>query len=144
MARAAITALKLTTVNSSVSLCPTMAAVGSATGAYLDVNNIDASKVIFVFTKGASATLHNACGDKVIVKHGGDSAGYSAYGIGNLTFNLSSDGAASGAKATMHRSNLIFAGPFETARFKDEDGYIKIDPATNGVNCETIGAIFIK
>ena len=144
MARAAITALKLTTMNSSVSACPTLVTVGSGTGAYLNVNNIDASKVIFVFTKKTSATLHNACGDKIIVKHGAASGGYSAYGIGNLTINLSSNGAGSAAKATMHRSNLIFAGPFETARFKDGNGYIKIDPSTNCVMCETIGAIFIK
>ena len=144
MARGAITALKLTTMNSSVSHVPALVTVGSATGAYLDCNNIDASKVIFVFTKKSSATLHNACGDKVIVQHGAASGGYSAYGVGDLTFNLSSDGAASGAKATMHRSNLVFAGPFETARFKDGNGYIKIDPATNCIMCETIGAIFIK
>ena len=143
MARAAVTILKMTTINSSVTAIPTLAAVDTATGAYIDVSNVDASKMLLIFQKDASATLHNACGDKVIIKDGDSKVGYSAYTLGNLTLNLSSDQSGSTPSTGLGEANICFAGPFETARFKNSYGRIIVDPSTNGVNVSFVGAILI-
>ena len=136
MARAAITVLKMTTANSSVSAVPTMAAVDSDTGAYVDVNNIDASKVLFVFQKTASGA-NSASEEYITIEDGDSKIGFSAYKLGDLTIDISS------AYANVVGScNLVFAGPFETARFKDSDGHIKIN-CTNATNVGYMGAILI-
>lgn len=137
MARNAITALKLTTANSSVSCMPTMRTVDTNTGAYLDVNNIDASKVIFVFSKTATGA-NTASGERITIEDGDSKAGYSAYKLGDLTIDVHAS-----LRNVTNVSNLAFAGPFETARFKDSDGHIKIN-CTNATNVGSVGAIFIK
>lgn len=143
MARNAITVLTMTTMNSSVSAIPTLQAVDTATGAYVDCRNIDATKMILVFTKTASGA-NSATNEIISIEDGDSKAGYSAYVLGDLKIEIDSD-AVSDASDTAEEnvvSNLIFAGPFETARFKDSDGRIKIN-ATRGANIAAMGAILI-
>jgi hypothetical protein len=136
MARNAITVLKLTTANSSVSCVPTMRSLDTLTGAYVDVNNIDASKLILVFQKTASGA-NTSSGEFVTIEDGDSKIGFSAYKLGDLTIEISSD-----YENVVGSCNLIFAGPYETARFKDSDGHIKIN-ATNATNVGYVGAILI-
>jgi len=135
----AVTVLKLTTANSSVSAIPTMAAIDTDTGIYIDCNNIDASKMILVFTRTVSGTKA-ASADNIAIKDGDSKAGYSAYKLGDLAINISSNGRGSAGKDTV--CGTVFVGPLETARFKDSDGYMKIT-CPNGTNIATVGAIFI-
>ena len=139
MARAAIIVLKLTSANSSVSAIPTMTAVDTTTGVYIDCNNIDASKMILVFTRTVSGTAATH-GEMITIEDGDSKAGYSAYGLGDLTIAISSNGRGSAGADTV--CGTVFVGPLETARFKDSDGYIKVN-CTRGQNIATIGAILI-
>jgi hypothetical protein len=75
---------------------------------YLDVSTMDGSKV------GFYATRAGAKNPTIVVYDGGE---YSAGSVGNYSF-------ASTAAGT------YFLGPFETARFKDSDGYIRIGKST--------------
>ena len=139
MARTAVTVLKLTTANSSVSAIPTMTILASNTGAYIDCNYIDASRMILVFNRTVSGT-NAASAQNITIEDGDSKAGYSAYKLGDLAINISSNGRGSAGKDTV--CGTVFVGPLETARFKDSDGYIKIT-CTNGTNIATVGAIFI-
>lgn len=142
MARNAVTVLKLTTENSSVSAIPTMQAVNTDTGIYIDVNNIDASKMILVFTRTVSGTLANS-DDNITIEDGDSKVGYSAYKLGDLKINIDSDGRGTAPTAGNAVCGAVFCGPFETARFKDSDGHIKVN-TTNAQNIAAVGAIFIK
>lgn len=132
MAYSAITVCKMTTVNSSISVVPTLTAVStvSSGGAYIDCRNVDASKMILVVKKSASGA-NTASKDRFRILDGDSKAGYTNYGLGNLVIDMSSDA-----------EDLCFAGPFETARFKDSDGRIDIT-CTRGTNVGFIGAILI-
>jgi len=141
MARNAVTVLKMTTVNSSVSAVPTLQAVDTGTGIYVDVSNIDASRMILVFTKTDSGA-NTSSGEFVTIKDGDSKVGYSAYTVGDLAIEVSSNAVCTESPAAMNKSNLVFAGPFETARFKDSDGYIKVN-CTNATNISAVGAILI-
>jgi len=127
----------MTTVNSSVSAVPTLTSIDSLTGVYIDMNNIDASRVVFVFQKTASGAL-TATAERVTVLDGDSKIAFSAYKLGNLTINI-----ASGYENLVGSPNLVFAGPFETARFKDSDGRIKINATLGGQNIGYVGAILI-
>ena len=140
MARRAITVLNMTTVNSSVSAVPTLTTLDTLTGAYIDVNNLDASKVVFVFTKTASGA-NTACNEYITIEDGDSKIGFSAYKLGDLTIDIASEAVATGTSYLT--PSMVFAGPFETARFKDSDGRIKIN-ATNATNVHAVGAILIK
>ena len=135
----AITPLRLTTANSSVCGNPTMVTVGSATNSYIDCRNIDASRMILVVTKLASGA-NSATNEVLTIKDGDSKAGYSAYALGDLKIEVSS--VPHSTKPTGVELNCTFIGPFETARFKDSDGYIKIN-TTRGQNLGAIGAILI-
>lgn len=135
----AVTVLKLTTVNSSVSAVPTLQAVNTDTGIYIDVNNIDASRMILVFTKTASGA-NTASGEMVTIEDGDSKIAFSAYKLGDLKIEIASGAICTAGSVTA--SNLVFAGPFETARFKDSDGRIKVN-STNAGNVSAVGAILI-
>jgi len=140
MSRNAVTVLKLTTVNSSVSAIPTLQAVDTGTGIYVDCNNIDASRMILVFTKTASGA-NTASGEMITIEDGDSKQGFSAYKLGDLKIEVAS-GAVCTSPGAMTSPNLVFAGPFETARFKDSDGRIKVN-CTNATNVSAVGAILI-
>ena len=135
----AITVLKMTTANSSVAVVPTLAFVDSGTGAYIDCRHIDAAKMILVFKRHTSGTAIAASADDIKIVHGGDTAGYSAYGVGSLTIRAVETNASDAATGELA---CQFAGPFETARFKDSQGYINI-VSTNMINIKAVGAILI-
>jgi len=141
MARAAITVLKLTTANSSVSAVPTMAAVDTDTGAYINCKNIDASKMILVFNRTVSGTAA-ASANNIVIMDGDSKAGYTAYALGDLKIAISSHGKGTAPTAGNAACDCVFVGPFETARFKDSDGYIKINCSV-ATNITSIGAILI-
>jgi len=134
MAANAITVLKMTTMNSSVAVAPTMQAVDTDTGAYLDVSKLDGSRVIFIIERTAT----NVAGDSltgVKVKDGDSKAAFSGYTQGDLTIYA-------GSTARAASGPFEFIGPFETARFKDSDGYIDLT-CTFATNTAKIGAIII-
>ncbi len=85
--------------------------VDTSTGAYVDVGGEDASKLVLLVSSTDTASCYIEAGM------------YTAKGIGNL--KISSTGELA-----------YVAGPFETARFKDSDGYINIigDTGSNS-NC---------
>ena len=139
MARNPVTVLKLTTMNSSVPGNPTMAAVSTGTGIYIDCSNIDASKMILVVTRTASGT-NAASAANITIEDGDSKQGFSAYKLGDLKIALSS--IPHSTKPTAVELNCQFIGPFETARFKDSDGHIKVN-CTNATNISAIGAILI-
>ena len=134
-----ITVCKMTSANSSLALVPTLAEIGSATGLFINCNHIDASRMILVFTKDASG-VNSGSKERIKILHGGSSAGYSAYGLGTLS--ISALAALNSTKPATGEVNCNFAGPFETARFKDSNGYIKIFSSNNS-NVKAIGAILI-
>lgn len=137
----AITVLKLTTANSSVSAIPTMAPIDTDTGVYIDCSNLDASKMILVFTRTVSGTAA-ASANNIAVKNGDSIAGYSAYELGDLAIAISSNGRGTAPVAGNEECPIVFVGPFETARFKDSDGRIAIQ-CSNGGNIAAVGAIMI-
>lgn len=135
MARATISICKLTTANSSVALIPTMAAITTvaANSPMINVKTEKADRLILIVEKTASGA-NTATKQIITILDGyqtGASHGYSAHAQNDLEIVISS-----AAK------NYAVCGPFETARFKDSDGYIKIN-ATRGSNIASIGAILI-
>ena len=136
MARNAVTPLSMTTANSSVTKLPTMQAVDTSTGIYIDVSNKDASRMILVFQKTATGA-NTASGEYITIEDGDSKAAYSGFLLGDLTIEVSSL-----CRNVAGVSNLAFAGPIETARFKDSDGYIKVN-CTNATNVGYVGAIII-
>ena len=128
----AVTLCKMTNMNSSISVVPTMTAMATVStgGVYIDCNNLDASKMIIVIQKTASGA-NTASKDRFRILDGDSKAGYSGFTKGNLIIDI-----ASGA------APFAYAGPFETARFKDSMGNIEIT-CTRGTNVAAIGAIFI-
>ena len=92
--------------NSQSDTLPAAQAVDTSTGAYIDVGGLDASKIIIEFSSTGVASG--------LVK---DGAEYTGGTIGDLT--LTSTGEVT-----------YYAGPFETHRFKDSDGYINLKGST--------------
>ena len=135
----AITPLRLTTANSSVCCNPAVIEVGSATNSYIDCRHIDASRMILVVTKLASGA-NSATNEVLTIKDGDSKVNYSGYGLGDLVIEVSS--VPHSTKPSGLELNCSFIGPFETARFKDSDGFIKIN-TTRGQNLGAIGAILI-
>jgi len=136
----AITVCKMTTVNSSVAVSPTLTEIGTATGVYIDCRHIDASRMILIMAKETSGA-GSATQDSITILDGDSKANYSGYGLGNLEIMLSSLHCTA-PKTTDQEINVCFAGPFETARFKDSNGRIDIT-ALNGINVACVGAILI-
>ena len=128
----AVTVCKMTSMNSSVSVTPTLTAVNTVStgGVYINCNNIDASKMILIIQKTATGA-NTASKDRFRILDGDSKVAYSGYGKGNLVIDITS-----GAK------DVVYAGPFETARFKDSMGNIEIT-CTRGTNVAAIGAILI-
>ena len=128
----AVTVCKMTSMNSSVSVTPTLTAMTTVStgGVYIDCNNIDASKMILIIQKTATGA-NTASKDRFRILDGDSKVAYSGYGKGNLIIDITS-----GAK------DVVYAGPFETARFKDSLGNIEIT-CTRGTNVAAIGAILI-
>ena len=128
----AVTVCKMTSMNSSVSVTPTLTAVSTVStgGVYINCNNIDASKMILIIQKTATGG-NTASHDRFRILDGDSKVAYSGYGKGNLVIDITS-----GAK------DVVYAGPFETARFKDSLGNIEIT-CTRGTNVAAIGAILI-
>ena len=128
----AVTVCKMTSMNSSVSVTPTLTAMTTVStgGVYINCNNIDASKMILIIQKTATGG-NTASHDRFRILDGDSKVAYSGYGKGNLVIDITS-----GAK------DVVYAGPFETARFKDSLGNIEIT-CTRGTNVAAIGAILI-
>jgi len=128
----AVTVCKMTSMNSSVSVTPTLTAMTTVStgGVYIDCKNIDASKMILIIQKTATGG-NTASLDRIAILDGDSKAGYSGFAKGNLLIDITS-----GAK------DVAYAGPFETARFKDSLGNIEIT-CTRGTNVAAIGAILI-
>ena len=128
----AVTVCKMTSVNCSVSVTPTLTAMDtkSTGGVYINCNGIDASKMILIIQKTATGA-NTASKEYVCILDGDSNMGYSGYAKGNLAIDITS-----GAE------DVVYAGPFETARFKDSMGNIEIT-CTNGTNVAAIGAILI-
>ena len=139
----AVTVCKMTSMNSSVSVTPTLTAVSTVStgGVYINCNNIDASKMILIIQKTATGG-NTASHDRFRILDGDSKAGYSAYKLGDLKIAIASNGRATKPTAANVACGCVFVGPFETARFKDSDGHIKIN-ATNAQNIASVGAIFI-
>jgi len=127
-----ITVCKMSSMNSSKSVIPTMAVVSSVAtgGAYIDCSHMETSKMILIFKKTATGT-NAATVNNVRILDGDSKAGYSGFARGNLTIAIDS-GAI----------DVAYAGPFETARFKDSNGLIEIS-CSLGQNVAAIGAILI-
>ena len=141
MARNGVTVIKLSTANSSTPKLVTMQAVDTDTGCYIDCNNIDASKVILVVTMTDSGA-NTASANNIEVQNGGANSNYSNRTLGDLAIDMSSAVVCTRPATAMTAVNAQFVGPFETARFKDSQGYINVN-CTNGTNIAAIGAIFI-
>jgi len=139
MAIKALTPLKLTTMNSSTPGNPTMQAMASNTAVYVDVGDIDASRMIFVVTKLASGANSDSS-ETLTLEPSTIAHQYSANGLGNLSINISS--VPHSTNPTGEELNCCFIGPFETARFKDSNGRINIT-CTNADNLGAIGVILI-
>jgi len=101
---------------------PAGAITANDTGyAYLDVSTMDASKVLFLVSRAGGKA------ETLVVKNGAE---YSAEGIGDYT------------KATTVAGEYI-AGPFETARFKDSNGYIQLAASTASTGVISVRAILL-
>ena len=87
---------------------PTLSDTGD--DAYLDVSDLDGSKVLFFVKQTGDSE------ETVDVKSGY----YSAEGIGDFSFETTKGGGE------------YILGPFETARFKDSNGYINFRAGTTG------------
>lgn len=118
----------------------------AANNIVFNCNSVDASKLLILVA--AHSTLDNriwiGCSDSISSGARGSTFAYpySGYRLGRMMIKttLEVDGATrSKFKSTVALSSEVFAiyalGPFETARFKDSDGYINV---SRGVT--TVGA----
>jgi hypothetical protein len=144
MARNALTVLKMSTVNSSSPGVLTMQAVDSDTGVYIDARNIDAGKILIAI-RGLDSGANTSSSNRIKILDGDSNAAFSGYTLGNLKVAFASSGACTQPDSTTGTvaANIQFAGPIETSRFKDSDGYIKINTDQTACNIAALGAIFI-
>ena len=106
-------------VTNSGVLIPAGISVTSTGAGYLDVSTMDGSKVVFVVTSTAAAEIDVQ-----------DGAEFTGGTVGNLVF------ATTGAKT-------YAVGPLETSRFKDSNGYIKIEKSTGDTTPVSVQAILL-
>jgi len=90
--------------------------VDTDTAAYVDVSDVDASKMILHVNYSGNDT-----GAIYKLKSGSE---YSAEGVGDLSIVHDTGG------------DTFFIGPVETSRFKDSDGYINVEATTDGSTSE--------
>jgi hypothetical protein len=86
--------------------------VDTDTAAYVDVDGVDASKLIL--------QVNYSGADTGAIYKVTDGAQYTGGAVGDLSIQHDTGG------------DTFFVGPLETARFKDSDGYINIEATTDG------------
>jgi hypothetical protein len=97
-------------------------ALSDTADVYVDCNGIDASKLVFYFERAGST-------ENSTVKFV-DGAQYTGGTIGDYTFATTEDGE-------------YFAGPFESHRFKDSNGYMKIRGSSASSAVVTVYALLL-
>ena len=110
----AMTATKLVK-NTAVLWAATVVEASDTGYAYLDVSTMDGSKVVFNISRVGAAA------ETLVVMAG------STGGLG--TYEFTAEGIGNYSKATTVAGGYL-AGPFEMARFKTTDGYIKFKSST--------------
>jgi hypothetical protein len=102
--------------NSGV-LIPDGVSVTTTGAGYIDMGSYADNQVLFIATSTAAA--------EIVIQDGGE---YSGGSVGDVTVTTT------GAKSYV-------VGPFESARFKDSDGYVKIYKSTGDTTAVTVQAI---
>jgi len=97
-------------------------AVSDTADVYVDCSGVDTSKLVFYFERDASAKNPTI---KFV-----DGAQYTGGTIGDYTFATTAGGE-------------YFAGPFESHRFKDSNGYIKVRDSSASTAVVTAYAILL-
>ena len=155
MAGTTATTIQKCTAHSTKGFHVQWRALTTALGHHLNVNNIDAGRLILLVahtsTKAAEVN-YIAIGASDSASSGGKNPAlnypYSAGKLGPLKVGSSQTLAATAfTKMRSSGSTLLMAvsvlGPFETARFKDSDGYMNIAKYAFGSTTAYVGAILV-
>ena len=97
-------------------------ALSDTADVYVDANAVDTSKLVFYFERDASAKNPTV---KFV-----DGGQYTGGTIGDYTFATTASGE-------------YFAGPFESHRFKDSNGYIKVRDSSASTAVVTVYALLL-
>lgn len=122
----------------------------TGTNEYINVNGLDGSKVLLIVSRESTAfgtTYYIGTSDSATTRSA-SAALFSAAGLNRLKIGTT---AAVKAKAytkfrTTATTKLVsfeVLGPFETARFKDSDGYINFTKRITGSTTAKVAAILL-
>lgn len=119
---------------------------------YIDVDGLDGSKIIFLVahesTKvAAGSTIYIGTSDSATTRSAAANL-YSGAGLNRMKLKLAKATKGSAyakfrTTATTRTVSMSVLGPFETARFKDSDGYIKFAKAITGSTTAHVAAILL-
>ena len=126
MAANAIT-IDTLTKDASAGSVTTLAALDTDTGVYLDIEDKDFSKIVFLGRRDSTTETAS-----IVIGVGTDFSGVS---LGSLTVSLST-----GTAETTQQVHVI--GPLDWSRFKDTDERINIT-CTGSTTVEAVGAIVL-
>lgn len=114
--------------------------VASTDGAYIKTTGYDSAKLIILIDRSSAGT-----GEGTVTILAGSTAGNEVFSANSTALNT----AITVTSSTGSSRNLYAIGPLETARFKDTDGFIKINfssaltTAANSTEAAYVGAIYI-
>ncbi len=125
----------------------------AANNIYVDVNNVDASKLILLVAQTKGSAITATCGKFYVGTSASAATGstfaypYSAALLRRLQITSTYD-ADTDARlpSTGSKTQITVLGPFETARFKSSAGYIKVSKrkAAGDAGKVYIAALLIK
>ena len=119
---------------------------------YINVNGMEGSKVLLLFahetTKvGAGSTIYIGTSDSATTRSASANL-FSGAALNRMKMKVAKN--AKGTVYSMFRASsstrlmsIAICGPFETARFKDSDGYINFAKAKTGSTASRVAAILI-
>jgi hypothetical protein len=140
--------VSITAYNSSTPKGVQWVSLATEAGRHIDVNGVDSTKMILLVTADstdqANDVIYIGCTDT----DDSDTADYSAGKLNQMKVNCArvTKGTAYAklrSTASTHLKSLYAIGPFETARFKDSDGYINIAKGKEGSSVTFICPILL-
>jgi len=132
MAQGKSTIIK-TSGTSSPAVCMWTTLASGANNIYVDVNNVDAGKLIILVGNNKSSGITATCGMFYIGSSASAATGstfaypYSAAKLYRMRVDSTRSADTDAAfPSTGGKAQFTILGPFETARYKSSEGYIKI------------------
>lgn len=138
----------ITAFNSSSPANVQWCALATEAGRHIDVSNVDAKKMILLVAADSTDQALDYIHIGETDTGDGTNPSYSAGELGALRVGCAkvTKGTAYAhlrSTATTHLKSLYVIGPFETARFKDSDGYINIAKGKEGSSATYIAPILL-